>query len=215
MLTLHTYWRSSCSYRVRIALHLKGLEYESRPVHLVRNGGEQHSRQYRIINPQGLVPALEHDSLVLTQSLAIVEYLEEAFPHPPLLPADAAERARVRGLAMLVACEIQPLANLGTQQFLANTLEVDEGGREAWTRHHIHKGFMALEQRLSSEGDTGLFCHGDTPGLADLCLVPQMYNARRIGCQLDTFPTLTRIDAACRAIPAFAAAAPEAQPDAP
>ncbi len=215
MIKLHTYWRSSCSYRVRIALNLKGLQYESAPVHLVRNGGEQYARQYLVMNPQGLVPTLEHDSLAISQSVAIIEYLEESFAEPALLPADAPGRARVRALALLVACEIQPLNNLGTVNFLGNTMEVDDGARLAWVRHWVHKGFSALEQRLSSEGQTGQFCHGDTPGLADICLVPQIYNAERFECNLEAFPTIMRINAACKALEAFQRAAPEVQPDAP
>lgn len=211
---LHGYWRSSAAWRVRIALNLKRLEWASAPVHLVRDGGEQRMPAFRALNPQGLVPALEIDGLVLTQSLAIIEYLEETRPAPPLLPAEPAGRARVRSLAQLVASDVHPLNNLRVLQYLQHTLEVDTPGRDAWYRHWVIEGLQALEARLAREPDTGLFCHGDAPGLADCCLVPQLYNARRFHCELDAFPTLLRIEAACGKLDAFRAAAPDRQPDA-
>lgn len=211
---LHGYWRSSAAWRVRIALQLKGLEWTPVPVHLVRDGGEQRHPAFLALNPQGLVPALEIDGLVLTQSLAIIEYLEETRPAPALLPADAAGRARVRSLAQLVASDIHPLNNLRVLQQLEGRFGLDEAQRKDWYCHWVEVGLQALEMRIAAEPDTGRFCHGDVPGLADCCLVPQLYNARRYGCSLDGLPGLLRIEAACAALPAFAAAAADAQPDA-
>lgn len=212
-LVLHGYWRSSAAYRVRIGLGLKGLAWEDRPVHLVRDGGQQHSPAHAALNPQQLVPVLEHDGRVLTQSLAILEYLDEAFPDTPaLLPADAAGRARVRALAQLIACDVHPLNNLRVMQYLGRELAADEGARLAWTRHWMAEGFAAMEALLATR--PGRFCHGDTPGLADCCLLPQLYNARRFDLDLAPYPQLRAVEQACQALPAFAAAVPEAQPDA-
>lgn len=211
---LYGYWRSSAAYRVRIALNLKGIAYEQAPVHLVRDGGEQHSPDYRALNPQGLVPALRTDDGLITQSLAIVEYLEETVPSPPLLPADALGRARVRSLAQVVACDVHPLQNLRVLQYLTGELGVTDEQRLTWIRHWIEAGLGALESRLAASSDTGTYCHGDTPGLADLCLVPQLYNAVRFECDLAAWPTVARINDACLAHEAFRAAVPEAQPDA-
>jgi maleylacetoacetate isomerase len=214
-LVLYGYWRSSAAYRVRIGLGLKGLAWEDRPVHLVRDGGQQHSAAHVARNPQQLVPVLEHGGLVLTQSLAILEYLEQTFAGTPaLLPADAAGRARVRALAQLIACDVHPLGNLRVMQYLGRELQADEPARLAWTRHWMVEGFAALEALLAGDASTGRFCHGDSPGLADCCLVPQLYNARRFKLDLAPYPTLVRIEQACLALPAFAAAVPEAQPDA-
>ena len=213
-LSLYTYWRSSAAWRVRIALELKGLDWTAVPVHLVRGGGEHRLPEYLAVNPQGLVPVLAEDGLALTQSLAIIEYLEETRPRPALLPADAPGRARVRSLAQLVACDIHPLNNLRVLNYLGREAGLDEAGRAAWYRHWIAEGFGALEVRLATESGTGRFCHGDAPGLADCCLVPQVYNARRYGCDLDPFPTIRRIDAACAELGAFSATAPDRQPDA-
>lgn len=214
-LILHTYWRSSAAYRVRIGLALKGLAWQARPVHLVRDGGQQHAPRYAALNPQRLVPALEHGDTVLTQSLAILEYLDEAFPAtPPLLPDDPAGRARVRSLAQLVACDVHPLNNLRVMQYLERSLGVEAEARTAWMLHWMAEGLDALEARLAGAPETGRFCHGDTPGLADCCLVPQLYNARRFGLDLAPWPTLCRIEATCLALPAFAAATPAAQADA-
>jgi maleylacetoacetate isomerase/maleylpyruvate isomerase len=176
---LYTYWRSSAAYRVRIALNIKGVEYDSRSVHLVRDGGEQHSPAYRQINPQGLVPALVHEDRIYSQSLAIIEYLEERYPEPSLLPRDPGDRARVRGLAQMVACDIHPLNNSRVQKYLVGELGLGDEQKLAWYRHWITLGFGAIEARLDQDGYTGRFCHGDTAGLADLCLVPQVYNAER------------------------------------
>jgi len=213
-LVLYDYWRSSAAYRVRIALRLKGLAFEQRAVHLVRDGGQQHGPEYRRVNPQGLVPALVHDGRVLTQSLAICEYLDEAFPAKPLLPGSAAGRARVRAMALLVACDIHPLNNLRVQQALRNRFGAGEDALQAWMCHWMASGFAALESLVGEEGYDGDFCCGERPGLADCFLVPQVYNAERHACDMRPFPRLRAIVAACRALPAFAAAAPEAQPDA-
>ncbi|MCL7714888.1 maleylacetoacetate isomerase [Stenotrophomonas mori] len=213
-LTLYSYWRSSAAYRVRIGLNLKGLEYAIVPVHLVRDGGQQHAPAYAALNPQQLVPALRDGPHLLTQSLAILDYLEETRPAPPLLPAEPAARARVRALAQLVACDVHPLNNLRVLQFFDRHWHVPQSERDDWVQHWIHTGFTALEAQLAGTGQSGRFCYGDAPGLADCCLVPQLYNARRFGLPLDGFPTLLRIEAACLALPAFDAARPENQPDA-
>ncbi|WP_373829676.1 maleylacetoacetate isomerase, partial [Neisseria dentiae] len=175
---LYSYFRSSASYRVRIALNLKKIPHETDFVHLLKNGGEQRSAAYAALNPQKLVPALATEEGVFTQSLAIIEYLEETHPETPLLPATAAERARVRAIAQLMACDIHPLNNLRVLQYLQNHLQADEAAKNAWYAHWIREGFDALEQLLQSP-QTGRFCHGDTPTLADCCLVPQVYNAQR------------------------------------
>lgn len=211
-LSLYTYWRSSCSYRVRIALNLKGLDYESVPVHLVRDGGGQHSEDYRRMNPQGLVPTLVADDHSVTQSLAIIEYLEETHPQPPLLPNDALARAHVRRMAYLIADEIQPLNNLGVLQYLKREMGLAQDAVDRWYRHFIERGFSALEQILSES--PAKYCFGEEPGLADVCLVPQVYNAERFGCDLTVYPNIVRINELCLLHEAFARAIPEAQPDA-
>ncbi len=211
---LYGYWRSSAAYRVRIALNLKGVVYEQSPVHLVRDGGEQHQPAYRALNPQGLVPALQVGDRVLTQSLAIMEYLEDTAPTPPLLPADAVGRARVRSLAQIVACDVHPLQNQRVLKYLTGELGVTDEQRVDWVRHWIGRGLDALELRLARSSDTGTYCHGEAPGLADVCLVPQLYNAVRFGCDLDQWPTVRRINDACLELPAVQAAMPEVQPDA-
>jgi maleylacetoacetate isomerase len=214
-LALYTYWRSSAAYRVRIGLGLKGLVWTPRPVHLLRDGGQQHGAAYAALNPQELVPTLVHGDVVLTQSMAILEYLDETFADGVrLLPADAAGRARVRALAQLIACDVHPLNNLRVMQYLSHELTADEAARECWTTHWMLQGFAALEAQLAGSPATGRFCHGDAPGLADCCLVPQLYNARRFNIDLAAWPSLQRIEQACLALPAFAAARPEAQPDA-
>ncbi|ROU07628.1 maleylacetoacetate isomerase [Lysobacter enzymogenes] len=214
-LRLHSYWRSSASYRVRIGLNLKGLEYETVPVHLVRNGGEQHDPVYRALNPQGLVPVLQHGSRTLTQSIAILEYLDEVWPRPNLLPTTARDRHRVRAIAQTIACEIHPLNNLRVLQYLDGTWNVPQPEREGWIKHWIVEGFTAVEAMLREHPATGVFCEGDTPGLADCCLVPQLYNARRFGAPLEAFPTLLRIERACLELAEFDRARPENQPDCP
>lgn len=212
---LYTYWRSTAAYRVRMALNLKGIDYTSVPVDLVRDGGEQYQDEYLSLNPQGLVPALEIDGRVITQSTAIIEYLEETRPWPPLLPSRPDERARVRALGAIVACDIHPLNNLRVLKYLAGPLDVSAEDKQTWYAHWIAKGFHALETSLVRDSATGEFCHGDTPGLADILLVGQMYNAHRFNCDIEPYPTLNRIVATCLALPAFDAARPENQPDAP
>lgn len=209
---LYSYFRSSAAYRVRIALNLKGLRYEYVGVHLRK--GEQRADSYRLINPLALVPALADDRGTFTQSLAIIEYLEERYPQPPLLPETPEARARVRAIALAIACEIHPLDNLRVLQYLTRTLGVGEDAKNAWYRHWIDLGLSALEAQLATDAATGAFCHGATPTLADVCLVPQLANARRFEIPLEAYPTLLRIESACNALPAFAAAAPERQPDA-
>ena len=211
---LHTYFRSSAAFRVRMALHLKGLPYEAVPVHLLRGGGEQHHAAYRQLNPMAVVPALQDGPQVLTQSLAIIEYLEETHPQPALLPAHPVERARVRALAQAIACDIHPVNNLRVLQYLKGTLRHTQDEVDTWYRHWVMLGLAAVEQLLAGHPQTGRFCHGDTPGLADCCLLPQVFNARRYQCALDTLPTLQRIAAACEAHPACVAALPANQPDA-
>ena len=214
-LQLYSYWRSSAAYRVRIGLNLKGLPYEIVPVHLVQDGGQQHSDAYRAINPQELVPTLGHGQRRLSQSLAILEYLDEVWPDRPLLPATARARQRVRALALLVACEVHPLNNLRVLQYFEHEWNVPQPERDAWVKHWITDGFAAAEALLAGHPSTGDFCEGETPTLADCCLVPQIYNARRFGVDMQAFPTLARIEQACLELPAFDAARPERQPDAP
>lgn len=212
-LLLHGYFRSSAAWRVRIALNLKGLTYHQAFRHLRK--GEQSAPDYLAKNPQGLVPVLEVAGRgALSQSMAIIEWLDETQPGPKLLPADPWERARVRALAQVIACDIHPVQNLRVLQYLRRRLGQDQAAIDAFAREWITSGLGALEQRLAAEPETGRFCHGDAPGLADICLVPQLGNARRFGTDLAAWPTLLRIEAACRELPAFATAAPEAQPDA-
>lgn len=211
---LYTFFRSSASYRVRIALNLKGLAYEQAPIHLRRGGGEQFSAAYKRINPQALVPALEDNGRVFTQSLAIIEFLEEKYPNPPLLPAAAADRALVRSMAMVIACEVHPIQNLRVLTLVKREYQQTDEQVNQWARHWIDLGLSALEQTIMAQPNRGKFCFGDTPTLADICLVPQLGNARRYGCDLAQYPTIVSIEKNCVAIPAFANAAPEKQPDA-
>ena len=214
-LRLFSYWRSSAAYRVRIGLNLKGLPHELAPVHLLRGGGEQHSAEFRETNPQGLVPVLQHGQRMLRQSVAILEYLDEVWPEPALLPATARERQRVRALAQLVACDIHPLNNLRVLQYFEHEWHVPQPEREEWVRHWIIDGLSAFEAMLADHPSTDMFCDGHAPTIADCCLIPQLYNARRFGLDLTAYPTIQRIEAACLALPAFDAARPEKQPDAP
>jgi maleylpyruvate isomerase len=211
---LYSYFRSSAAYRVRIALNLKGLPYATKPVHLLKDGGQQLLPDYTRLNPLALIPTLVDGPALLTQSLAIIEYLEETHPIPPLLPATPIARAQVRALALSIACDIHPLNNLRVLRYLKRELNVPDDARDTWYRHWIQTGLLALEKMLAASPETGTYCHGGTPSLADICLVPQMFNARRLKCDLSAMPTLARIDAACRALPAFERAAPEHQPDA-
>ena len=211
---LYSYFRSSAAYRVRIALALKGLPYDYLAVHLLKDGGQQLQPDFRRLSPAALVPVLEDGGHVLTQSLAIIEYLEETHPQPALLPATPAERARVRALALDIACDIHPLNNLRVLKYLKSPLGIDQQGRDEWYRHWVEGGLAALERMLADSPATGLCCHGDQPTLADLCLVPQVYNARRLKSDLTAMPTVVRIADHCAALPAFQAAHPDAQPDA-
>lgn len=210
---LYGFFRSSASYRIRIALNLKGLAYEQASVHLSRNGGEQFAEDFRRMNAQSLVPVLQDGGQALAQSLAIMEYLEETHPTPPLLPATPAERARVRSLALAIACEIHPLNNLRVLNYLTGPMGLSVDIRNTWYQHWIATGLGALEARLAGEHETGKFCHGDAPGMADCCLVPQLANARRFRCDVAPYPTLLAIEQRCLALDAFHRAAPDKQPD--
>jgi len=211
---LYTFFRSSASYRVRIALNLKGLDYEQVPIHLRRGGGDQLQPVYTRINPQALVPALEDDGRFLTQSLAIIEYLDERYPNPPLLPAPAPDRALVRSMALVIACEVHPIQNLRVLKYLKDEFKHSDDDVNHWAQHWIDLGLAALQEMVMAAPIRGRFCFGDTPSLADICLVPQLANARRFGCDLALYPKLLEIEANCSTLPAFAAAAPEKQPDA-
>ncbi|AFT86040.1 maleylacetoacetate isomerase [Paraburkholderia phenoliruptrix] len=212
---LYSYFRSSASYRVRIALNLKGISYDYLPVHLLRDGGEQFAPSYREINPDRLVPTLVDDAGVpIPQSLAIIEYLEETHPTPPLLPRKPADRAYVRSLALQIASEIHPLNNLRVLKYLTENLGVNEGAKNAWYCHWVEAGFSSLEARLAGDARTGTFCYGDAPTLADLCLVPQVFNARRFSIDVNCYPTLARINDNALQLEAFAKAAPDRQYDA-
>jgi maleylpyruvate isomerase len=208
---LYTYFRSSAAYRVRIALNLKGLSYEMVPVHLTRDGGQQRKPEFRSLNPQMRVPTLQLSSgEVLTQSLAIIAYLDEIEPEPPFLPADALERAHVRALSQIVACDIHPLNNLIALQYLKRTLKQEQPEIDAWYHHWVIEGFTAIEQMIGP----GPYAYGAHVTLADICLVPQVYNARRLKVPLDAFPKIVAVEQACLALPAFDRARPEKQPDA-
>jgi maleylacetoacetate isomerase len=210
---LYGYFRSSAAFRVRIALNLKGLRYEQASIHLRKK--EQLAPDYLALQPQGLVPALEDDGEIFVQSLAIVEYIDETHPEPPLLPGHPADRARVRALAQAIACDIHPIDNLRVLRYLGDPLGHDEKAVELWFNHWISLGFAAIERLLAEDDRTGRFCHGDRPGLADLCLVPQMFNARRYpSFDITPFPTIQRVFDACMALDAFERARPEKQPDA-
>ena len=211
---LSTYFRSSAAWRVRIALALKGIAATQDFVHLLKDGGQQKSAAFRRKNPMGVVPVLElDDGALLTQSIAIIEYLEETQPTPALLPSDPVARAKVRAFALAIACDIHPLNNLRVLQYLEHALGQSQDARNAWYHHWIAEGLTALEALLHDAG-AGPFCFGTTPGLADVCLVPQMANARRYKCPLDAYPTLLRAEAAALALPAFHDSAPDRQPDA-
>jgi maleylacetoacetate isomerase len=211
---LYGYFRSSAAFRARIALNLKGIKPELRFVHLLRNGGEQHTPEYKALNPQELVPSLVHDGHTITQSLAIIEYLNELVPEPPLLPADAYGRARCRELAYVVACDIHPVNNLRVGRYIKKTFNTQDEDVFAWQRHWIELGFDALEKMLASSKETGKLCHGDTPTIADICLIPQVANARRVNLDIARWPTIAHIEAHALTLPAFDAALPKNQPDA-
>jgi len=211
-LKLYTYFRSSAAYRARIALNFKGLDYQPASIHLRR--GEHRTDAYRQLNPQALVPALEHDGLLIPQSLAIIEYLEEIHPEPALLPGAPQDRAIVRSMAQLVASEMHPLCNLRVLIYLQEQLGRDEATVNAWYRHWVAEGFGSLEAMVEQHSGDGEHCFGSSVTLADVCLAPQVLNARRFDCDLDPYPNLTRIDAALCAQEAFALAHPSRQPDA-
>jgi maleylacetoacetate isomerase len=211
---LFTYFRSSASWRVRIALNLKGLEPAAHFIHLTKNGGAQHTSEFEAVNPEHLVPVLRDGDRTLTQSVGILEYLEERYPTPALLPADAGDRAWVRALALQIACDMHPLNNLRVLQYIERTLGVTPEAKQAWIEHWNHAGFAALEAHLSHSTRTGLCCFGDAPTMADCCLVPQVFNARRFNVDLSAYPTIVRIDTHLAMIDEFRRAVPAAQPDA-
>jgi len=216
---LYDYFRSGAAYRTRIALNLKGLAYEQISVHLTRGGGEQFKPDYVALNPQKLVPALIDDDApdggpVLTQSMAIMEYLEETHPVPPILPKDARGRARVRALANIIACDIHPINNLRVRNYVRDDLKAGQDGMLAWIANWIHLGFDAYEALVANNPATGAFSHGDTPTMADACLIPQLANGRTFKVSYERYPTLLRIEESCKKHPAFIKAAPENQPDA-
>ncbi|KVD68273.1 maleylacetoacetate isomerase [Burkholderia ubonensis] len=211
---LYSYFRSSASYRVRIALHLKQLPFDYVPVHLLRDGGQQLKDEYRALSPDSLVPTLVDGDAALQQSLAIVEYLDETHPEPPLLPKAPLDRAYVRSIALQIACEIHPLNNLRVLKYLKHMLQVPEEAKNDWYRHWIEAGFATLEARLANDPRTGKLCFGDTPTLADICVVPQVFNANRFAIDTSRFPTIQRVYDHAMTLDAFKAAAPGAQPDA-
>lgn len=214
MIKLYNYYRSSASYRVRIALNLKGLPYEYVSVHLLKDGGQQLAPSFRALNPESLVPVLDDDGEVVTQSLAIIEYLEETRPEPPLLPRDAAERAYVRSIALAIACEIHPLNNLRVLRYLVKTLGASEEQKNAWYRHWVEQGLASVEARLAAERRSGRYALGDAVTLAEVFIVPQIFNAQRMDCKLDAVPSVMRIFDNCMQLPAFIDAQPSSQPDA-
>lgn len=214
-LTLYTYFRSSAAYRVRIALNLKNISYHPEFVHLVKDGGQQHSSSYHSINPQELLPALHDESNeeTFTQSFAILEYLEESQPEPAILPSYPNERAKVRAFAQSICCDIHPLNNLRVLSYLKKQLSITDSDKNAWYQHWITEGFKALEAILLSNNSNGKFCFGNQATMADICLIPQVYNAQRFNCPLDDFPLINKIYAHCLTLDAFKKASPEAQPD--
>jgi maleylpyruvate isomerase len=211
---LYGYFRSSASFRVRIALNLKGLAYENIPVHLVKDGGAQFTAAFGQMNPEKLIPVLQTQQHTLTQSLAIIEYLEETYPQPPLLPHDPLDRAYVRALALSIACEIHPLNNLRVLKYIKNTLNAAEEAKDTWYRHWCKSGLEAVQTQVQRHGKSGKYCLGDTPTLADICLVPQWFNAQRFNTDLSGCPTLAAIVANCLQLKAFDDATPAKQPDA-
>lgn len=211
---LYSYFRSSAAYRVRIALNLKELDADIVPVNLRKNGGQHYEPAYLNMNPSALVPTLVDGDFTVGQSMAILEYLEETHPEPALLPADPKGRARVRAMAQLIACDIHPLNNLRVLKYMKHTLNIGDAERDEWYRHWVELGFTALEAMLADSNDTGRFCHGDSPTFADVLLVPQVANARRLNCDLSAMPNVVRIDAECMALDAFIKAAPANQQDA-
>jgi maleylpyruvate isomerase len=210
---LYTYFRSSAAYRVRIALHLKALPFEAKIVHLIRNGGAQHDADYRRMNPLGRVPTLIDGARTLTQSMAIMEYLDEAYGGVPIMPAAPWERAAVRAMALTLVADTQPLQNLSATRYLSKTLSLPKAAVDAWSLHWMSNGLRALEALLADSASSGAYCSGDFPTIADICLVAQCMSARRLNVAIEDYPNVARIDAACRSLPEFRRAAPEAQPD--
>lgn len=208
MLKLYDYFRSSACFRVRIALNLKKLDYETIPIHLLNQGGEQFLEVYQKINPQNLVPTLIDENQSITQSLAIIEYLDEKYPTPALLPLDIYQKALARAFALTIAADIHPLNNLRVLKYLSEKLTISENEKTEWYQHWTAKGLTALETQLNAQQLAGDFCFGNKPTLADICLAPQMYNARRFSCDLSNYPTLVRIDNNCQNHPAFSKAFP-------
>ncbi len=211
---LYTYFRSSAAYRVRIGLNLKGLDYEAIPVHLLKDGGQQLQEKYLAINPSGLLPTFQDEWITLSQSMAILEYLEETHPEVPLMPKDAAGRARVRELAQIVGCDIHPLNNLRVLRYLVGHLGLSDEAKTEWYRHWVIEGLASLEAHLARDPGAGPFCHGDHPTIADCYLVPQVFNAQRFDIDVSGYPNVARINALCVELPAFKAAHPSHQPDA-
>ncbi len=214
MIHFYGYFRSSCAYRCRIAFNLKGVAHDFTSVHLRRNGGEQHAPDFKAINPQGLVPSITDGDFQLNQSMAIVEWLDETHPEPPFLPDTPNERAKVRAFAQMIACDIHPLQNLRVLLYLKNELGQDDAAKDAWLQRWLGDGLQACDAYIAREGTESTFCFGDTPGLAEICLVPQVFSAHRFGVDLSNMPNVTRVYDACQALPAFADAAPSKQPDA-
>ncbi len=210
---LYSYWRSTAAYRVRIALNLKGLSYETVAVDLKPGIDAQKSTAYTDRNPQGLIPFFEDGNVEIAQSMAILAYLDEQHPEPPLLPATAQMRGDVRSIAQLIACDIHPLNNIGVLTFLSDAMEIDATARGQWYENWIHRGFQSIEDTIRAKGDG--FTIGDTPTLADVCLVPQVYNARRFNVPLSNYPEIVAVEQRCLDLPAFDEARPERQPDAP
>lgn len=209
MLELFDYYRSTASYRVRITLNLKGIEHKRTVVHLVKDGGQQHSESYKEVNPSALVPTLRlEDGTFLTQSLAIIEYLNEAYPAPAILPIDSTERAKVRGIANIIASDIHPINNLRILQYLQNELKISDDNKDEWYRNWINKGFVAIESLLSKYKSNGNFCFGNSVSMADIFLIPQVYNANRFNCPLDSFPLIKSINDNCIKLEAFSKANP-------
>lgn len=215
MMKLYSYFRSSAAYRVRIALNIKGLDYDIVPVHLVKDGGEHHKAEYKELNPQGALPAFIHDDVILAQSMAIIEYLDDIQKDPPLVFGTAAEKAYTRRMAQIIVCDMHPLNNLRVMKYMTGPLGISERQRMDWTGHWNAAGLSAYEAVLQQKGIMGMFTLGDTPSLADACLIPQLYNARRFFLTLDGYPLCRKIEENCMALEAFQKAAPESQPDTP